>query len=263
MAEIALDTLEECILAESARSGAPKYLCVFEAFEKCIRSGRFKPGERVPAETELSERLPVGLGTLQKALTRLADRGLLVRHRKTGTFIADRSQQVAEVYVYRFKDPETGRIKMPFVRVLGVTEDASDGPWQTALNVSDCIRVDRLVWVDQDPPAFSSVYLSREHGQDLLDVPLEDLHGSSCHRVLIERFNLPTLRMEHKIGCRTLSDIACRHLMVPEGTAGLVWDVRDYSFDDKPNMFQRFQMPPGHRPMELEEAATGSIQGPG
>lgn len=257
MAEIALDTLEECILVQAERAHAPKYLWVFDAFEQCIRNGQFKPGERVPAETELTERLPVGLGTLQKALTKLAERGLVVRNRKTGTYIADRRSQVSEVYVYRFKDPDTGKLLMPFVRVLGVSEDDSPGPWQAALGVKSCIRIDRLVWVEQDPPVFSSLYLSCEHGRDLLDAPVEELHGSSCHRVLIERFNLPTLRMEHKIGCRQLSDSACEHLRISAGSVGLIWDVRDFSFDDVPNLFQRFQMPPGHRPMELGEALNG------
>ena len=257
MAEIALDTLAEYIHAETQRSRAPKYLCVFEAFETCIRTGRFKPGERVPAEMELTERLPVSLGTVQKALAKLAERGLVVRNRKTGTFITDRRSQVSEVYVYRFKDPDTGRVLMPFVKVLNVSVDESSGPWKNALNTDRCTRIDRLVWVEQDPPAFSSVYLSYEHGMDLLDVPVEELHGSSCHRVLIERFNLPTLRMEHKIGCRRLSEDACRHLMIPAGTDGLVWDVKDFSFGDRPNLFQRFQLPPGHRPMEMGEVVSG------
>lgn len=257
MAEIALDTLEECILAEAERSRAPKHRCVFDAFEKCIRAGHFKPGERVPAEIELTERLPVGLGTLQKALTKLAERGLVVRNRKTGTYIADRRSQVSEVYVYRFRDRETGELLMPFVRVLSVTEDDTPGPWQTALNVERFVRIDRLVWVEQDPPALSSLFLSCEHGRDLLNVPVEELHGSSCHRVLIERFNLPTLRMEHKVGSRELSARACEHLRLTAGTVGLVWDVKDYSFDDRPSLFQRFEMPPGHRPMELKETVGG------
>ncbi len=33
--------------------------------------------------------------------------------------------------------------------------------------------------------------------------------------------------------------------------------VEDFSFDDKPNLFQRFRMPPGHRPMEMAEVLTG------
>ncbi len=257
MREIALEALEEYVAAESAGSGSPKYLRLFTAFAKGIRSGLFKPGERVPTETELANRLPVSLGTVQKALAKLATSGLVVRRRKVGTFIADRRSQVDEVFAYRFMDPDTGRVMLPFVRVLAVSVDESNGPWHEALNVERCVRIDRLVWFDQDPPAFSSVFFSHEHGQVFLDMPMEELHGASSHRVLIENYNLPTLRMEHRIGCRTLSDVACENLILPVGTIGIVWDIKDYSFHDAPSLFQRFQLPPGHRPVEISESFSG------
>lgn len=257
MAEIPLDTLETFIAAETKRSRAPKYMCVFEAFEKGIRSGLFKPGERVPAEAALTARLPVSLGTVQRALSKLAEHGLVVRNRKTGTFITDRRSQAEEVFVYRFRDPATGKILLPFVRVLSVTVDDTPGPWRDALASNSCVRVDRLVWVERDPPSFTSVYFSHEHGKALLDLPVEELHGSSTHRVLIERFNLPSLRKEHRFGSRRLSDIACEHLMLPSGTTGTVWDVEDYSINDQAVLFQRLQLPPGHRPVEISELYKG------
>jgi GntR family transcriptional regulator len=257
MAEIALDRLERCIVDETQRSRGPKYKCVFDAFEKCIRLGYFEPGARIPSEAELSDKLPVGLGTLQKALANLAAEGLLVRTRKKGTFVADRKWQSSEVHVYRFRNPETGQVLLPFNRVLRVEVDQSNGPWHDAFRVKRFVRIDRLVWVNQDPPAFNSAYLSYKHGKDLLGCPVEELHGASFHRVLIERFNLPTLRMEHKIGCRALSDAACENLLLKQGTIGSIWDITDYSFDDNPVFFQRYQLPPGHRPIEMIEKTGG------
>ena len=259
MSEIALDTLEEFIAAETARSGAPKYMCVFEAFEKGILAGQFKPGQRVPAEQELTQRLPVSLGTLQRALTKLAANGLVVRNRKTGTFITDRRSQAEEVFHYRFTDPETGKIMLPFVRVLAVAIDATPGPWHDALGGAKCVRMDRLLWVERDPPAFTSVFFAYEHGKVLVDIPVEELHGSSTHRVLIEHFNLPSLRKAHRIGTRALSDDACRHLMLAPGTVGTVWDVADYSINDQPVLFQRLQLPPGHRPVEISEVYKAQV----
>ena len=157
----------------------------------------------------------------------------------------------------RSTDPGTGRAMLPFVRVLCVSIDESSGPWLEALKGEGCVRIDRLVWFDQDPPAFSSVYFSHEHGQVFLDMPMEELHGASSHRVLIEHYNLPTLRMEHRIGSRTLSDAACKNLLIPTGTTGIVWDIKDYSFHDTPSLFQRFQLPPGHRPVEITENFGG------
>jgi hypothetical protein len=93
----------------------------------------------------------------------------------------------------------------------------------------------------------------------LLDVPVEELHGSSAHRLMVEKFNLPTLRVEHRIGCRKLSDAACAALHVSKGSLGTVWDVHDFSLADKPILFQRLQLPPGHRPLEIGESLTRRV----
>lgn len=253
MAEITVDTLAKLVNREVAGSARPKYRQVFDAFAKGIRSGQLKPGQRVPPEGQLVEQLPVSLGTLQKALAQLAANGLVVRRRRAGTFIANRSSQAAEAYVFRFRDPRTGRLELPFVRALSVIEVRGMGPWSEALGTRRVVRLDRLLWIDRDPPAFASVYFAYPHGRDLLRVPLEDLHGSSTHRLLLDRFNLPTLRFEHRIGCRELSGQACEHLRVPAGTCGTIWDVCDYSIHDRPVLFQRLQLPQGHRPVEISE----------
>jgi DNA-binding GntR family transcriptional regulator len=238
----------------SEDSSRPKYRRVLDALTDAIHSGEFKPGARIPAESELCAQLAVSLGTVQKALGKLAESGLIVRNRRTGTFVADRSSQASEAWVFRFRDPGSGELQLPFVRVLKVVQDNSRGPWRDLLDVQSCIRVDRLLWVDNDPPAFASVYCTLEHGRALLDVPLEELHGSSVHRRMVEQFNLPTLRVEHRIGCRKLSADACQALRIASGSLGTVWDVHDYSIADRPILFQRLQMPPGHRPLEISES---------
>src|SRR6185436_14687662 len=115
---------------------------------------------RLPAETALSAQLSVSLGTVQKALGKLADSGLVVRNRRTGTFVADRRSQASEAWVYRFRDARTGALQMPFVRVLSVAEDRSRGPWRELLDADRFVRVDRLLWIKDDPPAFTSVYFA-------------------------------------------------------------------------------------------------------
>jgi len=251
--QIAIDALIASANGFAADADKPKYVRLADAFADCIVSGRFKPGQRVPTEMDLARDLPLSVGTVQRALSKLAETGMIVRHRKTGTFIADHQSQVNEVFVYRFKDPATGKTMLPFVRTLFVSVDESDGPWRAALGGDRLVRLDRLVWFDQQPPAFSSVYFSYEHGREYLDIPIEDLHGSSLHRMLIERFNLPTIRMEHSVSCHSLDDHACEQLFLPKKTTGLIWDIKDFSFQDTPLLFQRYQLPPGHRPIEITE----------
>lgn len=263
MADSAVHALKRRLRTRAGKEpGGPKYLRVLDAFTDAIHSGDFQPGQRIPAESTLCAQLSMSLGTVQKALGKLAESGLVVRNRRTGTFVADRRSQASEAWVYRFRDARTGELQLPFVRVLKVTQDNSRGPWRDLLGAQSCIRVDRLLWVENDPPAFTSVYFSLEHGRGLLDVPLEELHGSSAHRLMVAQFNLPTLRVEHRIGCRKLSGDACEWLRVASGTFGTVWDVHDFSIADKPILFQRLQLPPGHRPVEIGENLSSAAARP-
>jgi hypothetical protein len=50
---------------------------------------------------------------------------------------------------------------------------------------------------------------------------------------------------------------ACEYLLVPKGTIGTVWDVCDFSIQNKPSLLQRLQIAPGHRPLEISETVQG------
>ena len=43
---------------------------------------------------------------------------------------------------------------------------------------------------------------------------------------------------------------------------GTVWDVHDFSIADRPILFQRLQLPPGHRPLEIGENLPSAVRGP-
>jgi GntR family transcriptional regulator len=234
-----------------ATSEFPRYRQIINALVGAIEHGVLRPGDRLPPEIKMAKLFSVSLGTVQKALAHLADSGFLERRRRSGTFVAGRMAE--DVFVFRFRNPDTGKILIPFTRVLSVAEDASDGPWRKFLDAERCVRVERLVWVEGDSPAYSQFYIAIEHGRHLLAERIEDLHGVSFHRVLGKKFNLPTLRTTHRLQCRKLCAAACRHLIVPEGTFGTVWDVVGFSHQQA-TTYQSLQIPAGHRPIELDAA---------
>jgi len=254
MDRAAIAQVVEDVVRATARPDRPRYRQIIDSLVGAIERGTLSPGDRLPPETKLAKLFSVSLGTVQKALVHLADNGLLHRSRRRGTFVTGR--QAEDVFVFRFRNPETGRLLIPFTRVLSVTEDASDGPWRKLLGVERCVRVERLLWVEGDPPAFSQFHIAFEHGRHLLEAPIEDLHGVSLHRILGQRFNLPTVRTSHRLQCRTLSPAACRHLMISEGTLGTVWDVVGFSYQHA-TTYQSLQIPAGHRPIELDGATAG------
>ncbi|MEM9783152.1 MAG: GntR family transcriptional regulator [Pseudomonadota bacterium] len=250
---IALDALLGSIERSEVGMRGPKYRRIVVAFSECIRTGLFRPGQRVPSETALARRLTLSVGTVRKALDDLAAAGVIVRYRKNGTFIAERRAQVSEVFVYRFRDPETGETQLPFVRTYRVCLDGEDGPWRDFLGTESLVRLDRLVWFEGEPPAQSSVYLHPDYGSVFLETEADQLHGASIHRMLIDRFNLPSLCMRHAVSCRAFPAEVCTRLMLPAGALGTVWDIRDSTICDEPMVFQRYHLPIGHRPIEIDE----------
>ncbi len=62
---------------------------VTRQIEKLILQGILRPGERLPAERELAERLGVSRPSLREAVAELQEKGLLVARPGSGIFVAD------------------------------------------------------------------------------------------------------------------------------------------------------------------------------
>ena len=80
--------LQEWSLDRSELS-VPLYAQIAEYMLSRIESGELNPGDRLPAERELSEKLGVNRLTLRRAFRVLEDQGLLIRRRGSGTFVAE------------------------------------------------------------------------------------------------------------------------------------------------------------------------------
>lgn len=65
----------------------PVYKQLVRHMEAAIISGKLAPGERLPAERTLARLLGVNRSTVIRALDDLADRGVLVRKRGSGTYV--------------------------------------------------------------------------------------------------------------------------------------------------------------------------------
>ncbi len=61
---------------------------IHDEIERLILNGTWKPGQRIPTELELTARYDCARMTVHKALARLAERGLIVRRRRAGSFVA-------------------------------------------------------------------------------------------------------------------------------------------------------------------------------
>lgn len=75
-----------------------RYLDIVLDIRKMISQERIRPGDRIPSERELAERLKVGRSTIREALRSLELLGLIETRRGEGTFLSDhRNHQLVEV----------------------------------------------------------------------------------------------------------------------------------------------------------------------
>ncbi len=66
----------------------PIHQRIFSDIETRILSGEWRPGDRIPIEHDLVEQYQCSRMTVSKALSILVERGLIVRRRKAGSFVA-------------------------------------------------------------------------------------------------------------------------------------------------------------------------------
>lgn len=71
----------------------PRYAAIRGDLESAILSGRWPPGHKIPSEHALVARYGCARMTVNKALSALAASGLIVRHRRAGSFVATPSTE--------------------------------------------------------------------------------------------------------------------------------------------------------------------------
>ncbi len=65
----------------------PKYLQISNWLKEEISSGKFKEGDKLPSEAELTQMCDVSRATLRQAISSLVDNGLLIKKKGLGTFV--------------------------------------------------------------------------------------------------------------------------------------------------------------------------------
>lgn len=70
--------------------GEPIYEQIVRAVKKAIATGQLQPGQQMPSVRAISRELGVNPNTVQKAIGRLTDDGVLQSHPGQGSYVAER-----------------------------------------------------------------------------------------------------------------------------------------------------------------------------
>lgn len=239
---------------ESEHIGVPKYARFYNAIKEAVQSGQLVAGDKLPSEQELSTYLPASLGTLQKGLKALSDDGIVIRKHGRGTFVRDQEIQFEDIRVFRFLDNEQ---PLPLsLQGLKIGTVELDTELAEFFGRSRAAVVQRLVQVKGEPWTFNEFFLPLEWAKDLMDKPSSEFDGLSLHEHLFQTQRILTSHFVHRLGVGPFSPDARRYLALADKIQyGLQWQVRGYSRDNNPTTFQRFEVQPGHRDIEISTQA--------
>ena len=115
------------MFTEVKQTSKPLPQLVSEEIEKLIVLGEFKPGDRLPSEYELAQRLGVGRSTVREATKALVSRNILEVHRGNGTFVCEQTGLVQDPLGLRFQ-PDKKRLGLDLGGVYAQRDHAKFGP---------------------------------------------------------------------------------------------------------------------------------------
>lgn len=210
----------------------PKYLQISAWLKDLIQSGRFKTGEKLPSEIELSKMCGVNRNTLRQAISKLVSEGMLYKRRGSGTFVSS-TNDVALTHrltrISSFSDDlaELGIREKTKLLKKGL-ENASDDVARALVLPKDSqvVVIRRLRIGNETPLIVEESYLPSAMFGKLLKMNLT----GSLYKLISEKFKIVLARSEQNIRAVILNGELSRQLKVTEGTAGLF--MQSLTFDE-------------------------------
>lgn len=204
--------------------GLPRYQEISDILSRRIERGTYKVGKLLPTESELCAEFEVSRYTIQGALRRLTEAGLVRRRQGSGSqVLAQRAQanyvqsmrSLSEIFQYAANTD------------LRITKIATERPGPEFQVYLDQEANDPWLYVeglrhDQDgriAVAFSRVFINRAFSGIVPD--LKDFRGT-IYRLIEQRYKIVVEDVEQEIRAEPMGKYEAEQL----GTAKRIWTVR-------------------------------------
>ena len=94
-------------MAWEFRNDRPIYAQILEQIEQKIVTGEYETGSRIPSVRELAAEALVNPNTMQRAMTELESRGLIITNRTSGRCVTDNVEILNQIRKSRAKEYTT------------------------------------------------------------------------------------------------------------------------------------------------------------
>lgn len=228
----------------------PLYQVVADSVHTQIEEGVFKPGDRLPSESELSKIYEVGRNTVRHAISELADQGIVRTIQGVGSFVLDRESLFTKTaeFLYGFSQEMNLHGKTVTSRVLDTKIINADPFLARRLGIqlgAEVVFLYRVRLMDGEPIAIERAYLPHQLCPGILS---HDFSHESLYGVLSSKYHMRPDHAEQEIGAELATDEVAKLLDLEQPGVVLVFhretrvrDGRVIEYVDSEFRADRFQ----------------------
>ncbi len=218
---------------------APLYYQLQKIIQKAIDEGLLQPGEKLPSERELAKTYNINRLTVRQATNALVNKGVLVRKRGLGTFVAQAKLNQGLFHLTSFTEDMISRGLKPATLLLSFSIKTPENQIQEELKLrpgGKIYLIERLRLANNEPMAREISFLpfSLFPGMNK-----RDLEHGSLYSLLRDKFNLTLGRAKETLEALAAEKKEADLLGILPGTPVFLRERLTYTEQGEPFEFVR------------------------
>lgn len=204
----------------SNTSDLPLYSQLLTLIKEAILSGRLKPGDLLPSESELCTIYNLSRTTVRQAMSSLSDEQLIYRRRGQGTFVADQKLHRNINKMYSFtrdlaSKGLTARSKIIEKKILPASDLVMD-PFHLH-EESKVFKLVRLRYANKDPLLLETTFIPLYLCPKIIEI---DFSNESLYKILGTNYDLEFSKASESYEAINIPSDSASLLSCPTNTAG-------------------------------------------
>jgi GntR family transcriptional regulator len=195
----------------------PLYYQLKEILKEELDIGKYKPGDRIPSENELSKWLGISRNTSKQAIADLVSEGHLYRIQGKGTYVSEKQVFKAHAESFSFSAEFKSDNAKLITRVIFAEEILESQETIKFLKLKEStklFRIQRLRLLNNIPVALQTSYIPQYFCADLLSY---DLSHSSLIDILHENPNVSFEYFTENLACGKADKYEAELLKIKRG----------------------------------------------
>jgi GntR family transcriptional regulator len=220
---------------------SPVYIQIHNQLKRDVEAGKWKVGDRIPAERELALQFDVSRMTLRQAIQTLVDEGILERRVGSGTYVANQKVQEVASGVTSFTDIMKRQGKKPSSKTISyhfATPSLSEiEKLHLAGDAPKVLRMERIRYADGVPISFEVASIPADIVQGLTKAEVTD----SFYHALETKGGYELGGAQQTVSAETASERISEYLDIKRGEAILKMRQITFLQDGRPFEYVRTQ----------------------